>query len=162
MLAPDASTLLELPPLPPLLHAQSFYCPVSAIRSFFTKITSLPFYRTPKTLGWPTKDAALAPLSHQAKTSPSFSNLFHMLQLLPNFFPYEVRALISDFKIEESTGLSFFYSFEAFTHLTQLGVRPGTSSPDMDHPYEWPINWDLNGFLHILEPRSFLAPLSST
>ena len=162
MLAPDASTLLEIPQLPPLLHTQSFYCPVSAIRSFFTKITSLPFYRTPKTLGWPTKDAALAPLSHQAKTSPSFSNLFHILQLLPNFFPNEVRALITDFKIEESTGLSYFYTFEAFTHLTQLGVRPGTSSTDVDHPYEWPVNWDLNGFTYILEPRSFLAPLLST
>ena len=85
-----------------------------------------------------------------------------MLQLLPNFFPSEVRALISDFKIEESTGLSFFYTFDAFTYLSQLGVRPGTSSTDIDHPYEWPINWDLNGFLNILEPRSFLAPLSST
>ena len=85
-----------------------------------------------------------------------------MLQLLPNFFPSEVRALISDFKIGESTGLSFFYTFDAFTYLSQLGVRPGTSSTDIDHPYEWPINWDLNGFLNILEPRSFLAPLSST
>ena len=140
MMAPDASTLLEIPQLPPLLHSQSFYCPVSAIRSFFAKITSLPFYRTPKTLGWPTKDAALAPLSHQDKISPSFANLFHILQLLPNFFPSEVRAIISDFKIEESSsGLSFFYTFEAFTHLKQLGIRPGTSSTNISHPYDWPL-----------------------
>ena len=159
MMAPDASTLLEIPQLPPLLHSQSFYCPVSAIRSFFAKITSLPFYRAPKTLGWPTKDAALAPLSHQDKISPSFANLFHILQLLPNFFPSEVRAIISAFKIEESSGLSFFYTFEALTHLKQLGIRPGTSSTNMSHPYDWPLGWDLNGFTCILEPRSFLAPL---
>ena len=162
MMAPDASTLLEIPQLPPLLHSQSFYGAVSAIRSFFAKITSVPFYRTPKTLGWPTKDAALAPLSHQDQTSPSFSNLFHILQLLPNFFPPEVRGLISDFKIEESTGLSFFYSYDAFTHLKQLGIRPGTASTTMAHPYDWPLVWDLNGFTCILEPRSFLAPLLST
>ena len=60
LMAPDASTLIEIPQLPPLLHSQSFYCAVSAIRSFFAKITSVPFYRTPKTLGWPTKDTALA------------------------------------------------------------------------------------------------------
>ena len=162
MMAPDSSTLLELPQLPPLLHSQSFYCPVSAIRSFFSKITSLPLYRTPKTLGWPTKDSALAPPSPKDTASPAFSNLFHILQLLPNFFPTEVRGLISDFKIEESSGLSFFYSFEAFTHLKQLGIRPGTSSTDMSHPYEWPLDWDLNGFTSILEPRSFLAPLLST
>ena len=63
------------------------------------------------------QDAALAPPSHQDQTSPSFTNLFHMLPLLPNFFPSEVRRLISDFKIEESTGLSYFYSYDAFTHL---------------------------------------------
>ena len=114
LMAPDASTLIEIPQLPPLLHSQSFYCAVSAIRSFFAKITSVPFYRTPKTLGWPTKDTALAPLPHQDQTSPSFTNLFHILQLLPNFFPPEVRTLISDFKIEESTGLSYFYSYDAF------------------------------------------------
>ena len=158
MMAPDASTLLEIPQLPPLLHSQSFYCSVSAIRSFFAKITSLPFYRTPKTLGWPTKDAALAPLSHQDKTSPAFANLFHILQLLPNFFPSDVRGLISGLKIVESTGLSYFYTFEAFTHLQQLGIRPGTSSTQMAHPYDWPLDWDLNGFTCILD----LAPLLST
>ena len=162
LMAPDASTLLEIPQLPPLLHSQSFYCAVSAIRSFFAKITSVPFYRTPKTLGWPTKDTALAPLPHQDQTSPSFTNLFHILQLLPNFFPPEVRTLISDFKIEESTGLSYFYSYDAFSHLKQLGIRPGTSSTNMAHPYDWPLGWDLNGFTCILEPRSFLAPLLST
>ena len=161
-MAPDASTLIEIPQLPPLLHSQSFYCAVSAIRSFFAKITSVPFYRTPKTLGWPTKDTALAPLPHQDQTSPSFTNLFHILQLLPNFFPPEVRTLISDFKIEESTGLSYFYSYDAFSHLKQLGIRPGTSSTNMAHPYDWPLGWDLNGFTSILEPRSFLAPLLST
>ena len=162
LMAPDASTLLEIPQLPPLLHSQSFYCAVSAIRSFFAKITSVPFYRTPKTLGWPTKDTALAPLPHQDQTSPSFTNLFHILQLLPNFFPPEVRTLISDFKIEESTGLSYFYSYDAFSHLKQPGIRPGTSSTNMAHPYDWPLGWDLNGFTSILEPRSFLAPLLST
>ena len=90
------------------------------------------------------QDAALAPPSHQDQTSPSFTNLFHMLPLLPNFFPSEVRRLISDFKIEESTGLSYFYSYDAFTHLKQLGIRPGTSSTTMAHPYDWPLEWDLN------------------
>ena len=162
MMAPDSFTLLEISQLPPLLHSQSFYCPVSAIRSFFTKITSLPLYRTPKTLGWPTKNSALAPPSPKDSTSPAFSNLFHILQLLPNFFPADVQGLISHFKIEEPSGLSFFYSFEVFTHLKQLGIRPGTSSTDMAHPFEWPFGWDLNGFTSILEPRFFLAPILST
>ena len=158
-MAPDSSTLLEIPQLPPLLH---FLLSCFRHSQFFTKITLLPLYRTPKTLGWPTKDSALAPPSPKDSTSPAFSNLFHILQLLPNFFPAEVRGLISDFKIEEPSGLSFFYSFEAFTHLKQLGIRPGTSSTDMAHPYEWPLGWDLNGFTSILEPRSFLAPILST
>ena len=150
----------DLTQVPPLLSIICWH--LMPPLSFFAKITSLPFYHTPKTLGWPTKDAALAPLSHKDKTPPSFANLFHILQLLPNFFPSEVRALVAAFKIEESSGLSFFYTFEAFTHLKQLGIRPGTSSTNMSHPYDWPLGWDLNGFTCILEPRSFLAPLLST
>ena len=55
----DTSSLVELPPLPPLLHNQSFHMLVSAIRSFFTHITHVPFYRIPKTLGWPTLNSSL-------------------------------------------------------------------------------------------------------
>ena len=126
----------------------------------FCKNYIISFYRTPKTLGWPTKDASLDPISHQDKIFPSLANLFHILQLLPHFFPSDVRALISDFKIEDSSGLSFFYTFEAFTHLQQLGIRSGTSSTS--HPYDWPPGWGLNGFTCILESRSFLAPIIST
>ena len=107
--------------------------PVSAIRSFFQTVTRVPFYRFPKTLGWPTMDVTLEPATSPA--SPSFSNLHSFLAILPNFFPPSVRALLSSYKTDDAHGPSHFYTSEAYAHLQQLNIRPGTSSSSMDMAY---------------------------
>ena len=86
---------------------QSFFMPVSAIRSFFQTVTRVPCYRFPKTLGWPTMDETLEPVTPPA--SPSFSNLHSFLAILPNFFPPSVRALLSSYKTDDTHGPSHFY-----------------------------------------------------
>ena len=160
MLDTDDPTLVDIPELPPLMLDQSFFMPVSAIRSFFQTVTRVPFYRFPKTLGWPTMDVTLEPTTPPA--SPSFSNLHSFLAILPNFFPPSVRALISSFKTDDTHGPSHFYTSEAYAHLQQLNIRPGTSSSSMDMEYTWPANWDIPDFTSILEPLYFMNSLHST
>ena len=50
--------------------------------------------------------------------------------------------------------------------LARLVVLTGPAADEIlelhSKAHEWPVNWDLNGFTYILEPRSFLAPLLST
>ena len=160
MLDTDDPTLVDIPELPPLMLDQSFFMPVSAIRSFFQTVTRVPFYRFPKTLGWPTMDETLEPVTPPA--SPSFSNLHSFLAILPNFFPPSVRALISSYKTDDTHGSSHFYTSEAYAHLQQLNIRPGTSSSSMDMEYTWPVNWDIPDFASILEPLHFMHSLHST
>ena len=150
MLDTDDPTLVDIPDLPPLMMDQSFFMPVSAIRSFFQTVSRVPFYRFPKTLGWPTMDVTLEPATSPA--SPSFSNLHSFLAILPNFFPPSVRALLSSYKTDDAHGPSHFYTSEAYAHLQQLNIRPGTSSLSMDMEYTWPVNWDIPDFTSILEP----------
>ena len=160
MLDTDDPTLVDIPELPPLMLDQSFFMPVSAIRSFFQTVTRVPFYRFPKTLGWPTMDVTLEPTTSPA--SPSFSNLHSLLAILPNFFPPSVRALLSSYKTDDAHGPSHFYTSEAYAHLQQLNIRPGTSSSSMDMEYTWPANWDIPDFTSILEPLYFMNSLHST
>ena len=160
MLDTDDPTLVDIPELPPLMLDQSFFMPVSAIRSFFQTVTRVPFYRFPKTLGWPTMDVTLEPTTSPA--SPSFSNLHSFLAILPNFFPPSVRALLSSYKTDDAHGPSHFYTSEAYAHLQQLNIRPGTSSSSMDMEYTWPANWDIPDFTSILEPLYFMNSLHST
>ena len=156
----DDPTLVDIPELPPLMLDQSFFMPVSAIRSFFQTVTRVPFYRFPKTLGWPTMDVTLEPAPSPA--SPSFSNLHSLLAVLPNFFPPSVQALLSSYKTDDAHGPSHFYTSEAYAHLQQLNIRPGTSSSSMDIEYTWPLNWDIPNFTSILEPLYFMHSLHST
>ena len=160
MLDTDDPTLVDIPELPPLMLDQSFFMPVSAIRSFFQTVTRVPFYRFPKTLGWPTMDVTLEPATSPA--SPSFSNLHSFFAILPNFFPPSVRALLSSYKTDDAHGPSHFYTSEAYAHLQQLNIRPGTSSSSMDIEYTWPVNWDIPDFTSILEPLYFMHSLHST
>ena len=160
MLDTDDPTLVDIPELPPLMLDQSFFMPVSAIRSFFQTVTRVPFYRFPKTLGWPTMDVTLEPAPSPA--SPSFSNLHSLLAVLPNFFPPSVQALLSSYKTDDAHGPSHFYTSEAYAHLQQLNIRPGTSSSSMDIEYTWPVNWDIPDFTSILEPLYFMHSLHST
>ena len=105
-------------------------------------------------------DVTLEPTTPPA--SPSFSNLHSFLAILPNFFPPSVRALISSFKTDDTHGPSHFYTSEAYAHLQQLNIRPGTSSSSMDMEYTWPANWDIPDFTSILEPLYFMNSLHST
>ena len=73
MLDTDDPTLVDIPELPPLMLDQSFFMPVSAIRSFFQTVTRVPFYRFPKTLGWPTMDVTLP--TDQASWVPTAETL---------------------------------------------------------------------------------------
>ena len=131
---------------------------VSAIRSFFTHITRVPFYRIPKTLGWPTLNSALGSAADTSSFSPpAYDTLDMILRFLPNFFPEEVRALISQHKEVTATGLPLVYSFEAYAFLQEHGIVPGSSSTDMDKTYTWPANWELTGFDSMLEPLSFAS-----
>ena len=102
----------------------------------------------------------LEPASSPA--SPSFSNLHSLLAILPNFFPSSVRTLLSPYKTDDAHGPSHFYTSEAYAHLQQLNIRPGTSSSAMDMEYTWPVNWDIPGFTSILEPLHFMHSLHST
>ena len=132
----ETSSLVELPPLPPLLHNQSFHMQVSAIRSFFTHITHVPFYRIPKTLGWPTLNSSLGSAADTSSFSlPAYDTLFMLLKFLPNFFPEEVRSLISPHKETTASGLPLLYSLYAYAFLQQHGIVPGSASTDMDTPY---------------------------
>ena len=160
MLDTDDPTLVDIPELPPLMLDQSFFMPVSPIRSFFQTVTRVPFYRFPKTLGWPTMDVTLEPATSPA--SPSFSHLHSFFAILPNFFPPSVRALLSSYKTDDAHGPSHFYTSEAYAHLQQLNIRPGTSSSSMDIEYTWPVNWDIPDFTSILEPLYFMHSLHST
>ena len=160
MLDTDDPTLVDIPELPLLMLDQSFFMPVLAIRSFFQTVTRVPFYHFPKTLGWPTMDVTLEPTTTPA--SPSFSNVHSFLAILSNFFPPSVRALISSFKTDDTHGPSHFYTSEAYAHLQQLNIRPGTSSSSMDMEYTWPANWDIPDFTSILEPLYFMNSLHST
>ena len=105
-------------------------------------------------------DATLEPANSPA--SPSFSNLHSFLAILPNFFPPSVRALLSPYKTDDAHGPSHFYTSEAYAHLQQLNIRPGTSSSSMDMEYTWPVNWDIPDFTSILEPLYFMNSLHST
>ena len=105
-------------------------------------------------------DVTLEPTTPPA--SPSFSNLHSFLAILPNFFPPSVRAFISSFKTDDTHGPSHFYTSEAYAHLQQLNIRPGTSSSSMDMEYTWPANWDIPDFTSILEPLYFMNSLHST
>ena len=73
-----------------------------------------------------------------------------------------MRALLSSYKTDDAHGPSHFYTSEAYAHLQQLNIRPGTSSLSMDMEYTWPVNWDIPDFTSILEPLYFMHSLHST
>ena len=78
----DTSSLFQPPPLPPLLHNQSFHMQVSAIRSFFAHITHVPFHRIPKTLGWPTLNSCLGVAADTSGFSvPAYDTLQYAAQV---------------------------------------------------------------------------------
>ena len=53
------NTTVETCVLPPISLSLSFLVPVSAFSGLFQHLVGVPFYRLPKTLGWPYSDAPL-------------------------------------------------------------------------------------------------------
>ena len=51
--------LHELVAFPPLDMARTFYMPLSSPRGLFSELLKVPFYRIPKTLGWPFLDSPM-------------------------------------------------------------------------------------------------------
>ena len=55
--------LQELVTFPPLDTRRSFYMPLSAPRGLLSQLLQVPFFRIPKTLGWPFLDSPMPPFS---------------------------------------------------------------------------------------------------
>lgn len=92
------NTLAETCLLPPISLPLSFFVSVSAFPGLFKHLASVPFYRFPKTLGWPYSDAplngALHPHPPLARLDPS--PLLSLLRVLRFFTPPSVRNKVAD------------------------------------------------------------------
>ena len=68
------NTIAETCVLPPISLPLSFFVPVSAFPGLFQHLASVPFYRFPKTLGWPYSDAPLKGALKSASSGRSFGS----------------------------------------------------------------------------------------
>ena len=83
--------LHELVTFPPLDLDRTFYMPLSAPRGILTELQQVPFYRIPKTLGWPFLGSPMPPYTPPAV---SLQPLHNLLSVLPFFFPSQIRSQI--------------------------------------------------------------------
>ena len=63
------NTTVETCVLPPISLSLSFLVPVSAFPGLFQHLVGVPFYRLPKTLGWPYSDAPLNGCSNSGSST---------------------------------------------------------------------------------------------
>ena len=107
-------------------------------------LVSVPFYRLPKTLGWPYSDAPLngALVPDPPLTRLDLSPLLSLLRVLPFFTPPSVRNKVSH-HLEGDSGCH--YTLDAIVHILAEGMRPGTKNQDGDieKTYDWPLDWEL-------------------
>ena len=138
------NTLAETCVLPPISLPLSFFVPVSAFPGLFQHLASVPFYRFPKTLGWPYSDAPLkGALNPHPPVAPlDFTPLISLLRVLPFFTPPSVRNKVADC-LSGTSGC--YYTLDAVIHLLANGIRPGTkvTGEDIEKTYDWPLNWQL-------------------
>ena len=133
--------LQELVTFPPLDTGRSFYMPLSAPRGLLSQLQQVPFFRIPKTLGWPFLDSPMPPFS---PPPISLQPLQDLLAVLPYFLPSRIRGLLP---MEYNSGtLPWKYSLEALSYLVHNGILPGTSSDSMEHSYTWPLDWTPRDF----------------
>ena len=144
--------LHELVTFPPLDMARTFYMPLSSPRGLFSELLKVPFYRIPKTLGWPFLDS---PMPSFTPPSVSLQPLHNLLSVLPYFLPSQVRSQIPpEYHIGTHPAQ---YSLNALSYLVHEGILPGTQSDHMHHTYEWPLDWSPR----VLESPEVVAMQSS-
>ena len=138
------NTTAEVCVLPPISLPLSFFVPVSAFPGLFQHLVSVPFYRLPKTLGWPYSDAPLngALIPDPPLTRLDLSPLLSLLWVLPFFTPPSVRHKVSH-HLQGDSGCH--YTLDAIVHILAEGMRPGTKQQDSDieKTYDWPLDWEL-------------------
>ena len=138
------NTTAEVCVLPPISLPLSFFVPVSAFPGLFQHLVSVPFYRLPKTLGWPYSDAPLngALIPDPPLTRLDLSPLLSLLRVLPFFTPPSVRHKVSH-HLQGDSGCH--YTLDAIVHILAEGMRPGTKQQDSDieKTYDWPLDWEL-------------------
>ena len=133
--------LHELVTFPPLDTRRSFYMPLSAPRGLLSQLLQVPFFRIPKTLGWPFLDSPMPPFQ---PPPISLQPLLDLLGVLPFLLPPRIRNLLP---MEHNEGtLPWKYSLNALSYLVHNGILPGTSSTHMENPYEWPLDWTPRDF----------------
>ena len=141
------NTTVETCVLPPISLSLSFLVPVSAFPGLFQHLVGVPFYRLPKTLGWPYSDA---PLNGALTPDPplprlDLAPLLSLLRVLPFFTPPSVRNKVTN-HLQGDSGCH--YTLDAIVHILEKGMRPGTKKTDGDieTTYDWPLNWEIPDF----------------
>ena len=141
------NTTVETCVLPPISLSLSFFVPVSAFPGLFQHLVRVPFYRLPKTLGWPYSDAPLnGALIPDPPLAPlNLAPLLSLLRVLPFFTPPSVRNKVTHYLQGES---GCHYTLEAIVSILAKGMRPGTKKTDGDieTTYDWPLNWEIPDF----------------
>ena len=125
------NTTVETCVLPPISLSLSFFVPVSAFPGLFQHLVRVPFYRLPKTLGWPYSDAPLnGALIPDPPLAPlNLAPLLSLLRVLPFFTPPSVRNKVTHYLQGES---GCHYTLEAIVSILAKGMRPGTKKTDGD------------------------------
>ena len=141
------NTTVETCVLPPISLSLSFLVPVSAFPGLFQHLVGVPFYRLPKTLGWPYSDAPLnGALIPDPPLAPlNLAPLLSLLRVLPFFTPPSVRNKVTNHLQGES---GCHYTLDAIVYILEKGMRPGTKKTDGDieTTYDWPLNWEIPDF----------------
>ena len=141
------NTTVETCVLPPISLSLSFLVPVSAFPGLFQHLIGVPFYRLPKTLGWPYSDAPLnGALIPDPPLAPlNLAPLLSLLRVLPFFTPPSVRNKVTNHLQGES---GCHYTLDAIVYILEKGMRPGTKKTDGDieTTYDWPLNWEIPDF----------------
>ncbi len=118
--------LQELVTFPPLDTRRSFYMPLSAPRGLLSQLQQVPFFRLPKTLGWPFLDSPMPPF---APPHISLQPLLDLLSVLPYFFPTRIRSQIPpeyhDSQWPWKCSLQFFFSHAVRAMTAPTVVRSG-------------------------------------
>ena len=153
------SSFKNLSLFPPLDTGRSFYMPLSAPRGLLSQLQQVPFFRIPKTLGWPFLDSPMPPFS---PPPISLQPLLDLLGVLPFFLPPRIRCLlpmetmsqvckITSLKPMPSSPLLVPHSSSALLTLSSLVM-------DTSPPYSSPLSGASPRVTLLSASRASLAP----